>query len=55
MFEVTITEIRKRKIYVDEDYDFQAYDYAQRMYKDNVIKLDKDCVVDVTYDVEVLD
>ena len=55
LFEVIIIETRKLKIYVEEDYDFKAYAYAQELYKNKSVKLDDDTVTDVTYDVEVLD
>lgn len=55
LFEVTIMETRKLKIYVEEDYDFQAYAYARELYANKFIKLDEGTIADVTYDVEVLD
>ena len=52
MFEVLITEIRKKVFYVDDDFDFNAERQIRDKYDRDLIRLTTEDIVDVLYETE---
>ena len=52
MFQVIITETRRKRVHVDSDHDFQALDAIVQKYSKGEIELTRDNITEVNYEIE---